>query len=329
MPREYYKRYANTLWAVRMRYANTLCEYAMGRASTVCDTRIGYTLWAIACRVAFSATILLLFYFAIASTSRKTQTQLQKIRKRSSTAFRKLMCVRTQHSSVEAFHFFGRNLPILGRNLPICRRSLRFAAQAVPQKNVPNVSVIFFFWCVPYKMFASNIWYSMWQYMHLFTQLVLSCIGPSPACSAGICSTLSWKASCSCGSPTDRTCYSDNQTAGHQVGATEVLQFVLDMYIAVPISCNVWSHIDMGVIFTHAVRTSVPVWWYKNCWVYTIGLLQLGSVTWQCGEKIYLPLYSNYTARSTLILLIILFRFSHLRNYCSGTFTISSNKYYK
>jgi len=30
------------------------------------------------------------------------------------------MCVRTQHSSEEAFRFFGKNFPILGRSLPVC-----------------------------------------------------------------------------------------------------------------------------------------------------------------------------------------------------------------
>jgi len=37
-PREYYKRYANTLWAARMRYA--ICEYAMGRANTLWAARM-------------------------------------------------------------------------------------------------------------------------------------------------------------------------------------------------------------------------------------------------------------------------------------------------
>ena len=43
-PREYYKRYASTLWAARMRYANTLREYALGCANTIHDTRYANTL---------------------------------------------------------------------------------------------------------------------------------------------------------------------------------------------------------------------------------------------------------------------------------------------
>jgi len=38
-------------------------------------------------------TFPLLFCFSITNTARKTQMQLQKIHKRSCTAFRKLMCV--------------------------------------------------------------------------------------------------------------------------------------------------------------------------------------------------------------------------------------------
>jgi len=40
------------------------------------------------------------------------QMQLQKISKQSCTAFQKVMCVRTQRFSEEAFRIFGRNLPI-------------------------------------------------------------------------------------------------------------------------------------------------------------------------------------------------------------------------
>ena len=63
-PREYYKRYAHTLWAARMRYA--ICEYATGRANTIRHTRIRYgprgdmrrvTRAMSNCKVAFSATI--------------------------------------------------------------------------------------------------------------------------------------------------------------------------------------------------------------------------------------------------------------------------------
>jgi len=45
---------------------------------------------------------------------------MRKIHKQSCTAFRKLMCVRTQRSSEEAFWFFGKNFPILGRSLLVC-----------------------------------------------------------------------------------------------------------------------------------------------------------------------------------------------------------------
>ena len=42
------------------------------------------------------------------------------------------MCVRTQHSSEEAFRVFGRNLTILGRSLPICGRSLPICGKSLP-----------------------------------------------------------------------------------------------------------------------------------------------------------------------------------------------------
>ena len=62
----------------------------------------------------------LLFCFAITNAALEDKTQLWKICKWSCTAFQKLMCVRTQHFSEEAFHLFGSALPILGRTLPIC-----------------------------------------------------------------------------------------------------------------------------------------------------------------------------------------------------------------
>jgi len=51
------------------------------------------------------------------------------------TAFPKLMCVRTQRSSGEAFRFFGKNFPTLGRSLPIFRRSLPVCGGVAPQMH--------------------------------------------------------------------------------------------------------------------------------------------------------------------------------------------------
>jgi len=41
-PREYYKRYANTLWAAQMRYANTIRDTRIRRANTISDMPIRY-----------------------------------------------------------------------------------------------------------------------------------------------------------------------------------------------------------------------------------------------------------------------------------------------
>ena len=46
----------------------------------------------------------------------------RKIRKRSCTAFRKLMCVRSRHSLEEAFHFFGKTFRF-------SEEAFRFAAE--------------------------------------------------------------------------------------------------------------------------------------------------------------------------------------------------------
>jgi len=43
------------------------------------------------------------------------------------------MCVRTQHSSEEAFRFSGKNFPILGRSLLIFGRSLPVCGGVAPQ----------------------------------------------------------------------------------------------------------------------------------------------------------------------------------------------------
>ena len=48
---------------------------------------------------------------------------------------RKLTHVRSQRSSEEAFHVFGRNLTILGRSLSICRRSLPFCGKNALQTH--------------------------------------------------------------------------------------------------------------------------------------------------------------------------------------------------
>ena len=45
------------------------------------------------------------------------------------------MCVQTQRSSEEAFHFFGRNLTVLGRSLRICGRILPICGVAVPRMH--------------------------------------------------------------------------------------------------------------------------------------------------------------------------------------------------
>jgi len=49
--------------------------------------------------------------------------------------FQKLICVQIQCSSKEAFHFFGRNLPILRRSLLIYRRNLLICSRAALQMH--------------------------------------------------------------------------------------------------------------------------------------------------------------------------------------------------
>jgi len=94
------------------------------------------------------------YYFALLLQTRlrKTQKQLQKIHKRSCTAFWKLMCVQTQRSSEEAFHFFGRNLPILRKSLLNCSRA------ALPTHFRKTVQMLaLFVLSIPYNRQMNNI----------------------------------------------------------------------------------------------------------------------------------------------------------------------------
>ena len=101
---------------------------------------------------------------SVTNAARKTQTQLwktqtrpRKIHKRSCTAFRKPMCVRTQRSSEEAFRFFGRNLRFSEEAFRFAEEAFQFAARAAPQthfgKAFLNISVIFF---DTYRMSLTN-----------------------------------------------------------------------------------------------------------------------------------------------------------------------------
>ena len=74
------------------------------------------------------------------------QTQLWKIRKIGCTAFRKLICVKTQCFLEEAFNVFGRNLTILGRSPPLCGgdmpqtyfgKAFRITASILKTRTVP------------------------------------------------------------------------------------------------------------------------------------------------------------------------------------------------
>ena len=65
----------------------------------------------------------------------KTQTQPRKICKRSFTVFWKPMCVRTQHSSEEAFRFFGRKLQFSEEAFQFAEEAFQFAAWAALQTH--------------------------------------------------------------------------------------------------------------------------------------------------------------------------------------------------
>ena len=78
----------------------------------------------------------------------------RKICKRSCTAFWKLMCVRTQRSSEEAFRFFRKSFPILGRSLPGCGRvapqthfgkAFRIAASILKMRTLSSAPAHCFF----------------------------------------------------------------------------------------------------------------------------------------------------------------------------------------
>jgi len=98
----------------------------------------------------FVETFPLLFCFSVITAAQKTQTQLQKIRKRSCTAFRKLICVqpsalwkKPSASSEETFWF--------------SEEAFQFAVQAAPQTHFRKMFRMSasFFWCVP--MLEGNI----------------------------------------------------------------------------------------------------------------------------------------------------------------------------
>ena len=75
---------------------------------------------------------------------RKTQTQLRKILKWSCSAFRKLVCIWTQHSSEEALWF-------LKEAYRFAAEAVRFSVQAAPQTHFGKTfrMLASFFWRVP------------------------------------------------------------------------------------------------------------------------------------------------------------------------------------
>ena len=118
-------------------------------------------------------------YLSVTNAAWKTQTQIRKICKQSCTPFQKLMCVQTQRSSEEAFHFFGRNLLILGRSLLICGGSLLICSASWAANafwNTFQMSALFLL-CTVLSIKDQQNWLSYNTETNCFDSFVSCCWG--------------------------------------------------------------------------------------------------------------------------------------------------------